>query len=160
MKTCTPSPCCLMAQYFNCLGGKSANCGLLWGKCNHACYYCRCLWFHCFCFSAVTGLLLIFLWPKLLVVVVIVVPLYLIRFSAVTILLLTCPWRKLVIELICNWGHPGVKTVPSLFFLWKTTIKYHQKRSLISFESPRNLIYPLLLWWLSKNSEVISTLTD
>ena len=66
---------------------KSANCGLLWGKCNHACYYCRCLWFHCICFSAVTGMLLIFLRPKLLVVVVIVVPLYLIRFSAVTRLL-------------------------------------------------------------------------
>ena len=98
-----------MAQYFSCLGGKSANCGLLWGKCNHACYYCRCLWFHCICFSAVTGLLLIFLWPKLLVVVVIVVPLYLICLSAVTILLLTCPWRKLLIELICNWGHPEVK---------------------------------------------------
>ena len=129
-----------MAQYFSCLGGKSANCGLLWGKCNHACYYCRCLWFHCICFSAVTGLLLIFLWPKLLVIVV---PLYLIRFSAVTILLLTCPWRKLLIESICNWGHPGVK-----LFLFVLSVKnYHQ---IPSKKKPHIL-------WKSKKSNLSTT---
>ena len=114
------------------------SCGLLWGKCNHACYYCRCLWFHCICFSAVTGLLLIFLWSKLLVAMVTVVPLYLIRFSAVTILLLTCPWRKLLIELICNWGHPGIKLFLLCSFCEKLPSNTIKKKPHILWKSKKS----------------------
>ena len=51
-----------------------------------------------------------------------------------------------------SWG----QSVPSLFFVWKNTIKYHLKRSFISFESLKNPIYPLMLWWLSKVPDDIS----